>query len=595
MKRIMLAIVLFWCGWASAQSCVVTAYNTCSPNAGLTIPLANQPNWGTNLNLTINRIDQIFGGTITVPAFSVTSATISSGSITNTPIGLGGAAAGAFTVVSGTAGVLSSVYNASACGTSTPPSWCAGADLGAWINAAFVAGAKTVTMNDGPVAATTVIAPTSGGVLRFGTGAYTVPGINLPDSTSANVVSATVECSGIDKTTVTLASGSNRDLITNTNFGTLTGTSNYYGAFRPIIRNCTLDGNKANQSTGWIVRLYGRAPVMENLVLQNGKSGGRYTEWDIAGDSTFSGPLDDLEGQFTNVKESFNSGSGVVFKGPHDSKEVSGVSYQNTGWGWDVQSPLHLNGSNAFLNTLGGCWTHSYGSLSGSENACTTGTGTGLLVDNSGGAALFSSSTFAGQIGIELRQPNNIIHGTVANSATGVKFNGGGGSLQLVMFSNTTFFDCTSESGNIILDLYSTDTTGTLKGSGCWTGAEYLRIGGAGSVAGHRFNFQIPGSSIRTQGGFIATFPATSGNVFIEGNNPITFGTATTTSGPHSFGGWNISFPLANGTVALTSNITVTASGPTVGQAACIKAAGPPVVIGYCSTVVGAGGACTCN
>jgi hypothetical protein len=34
---------------------------------------------------------------------------------------------------------------------------------------------------------------------------------------------------------------------------------------------------------------------------------------------------------------------------------------------------------------------------------------------------------------------------------------------------------------------------------------------------------------------------------------------------------------------------------PTVGKAACIKAAGPPVVIGYCSTVVDAGGACTCN
>jgi hypothetical protein len=34
---------------------------------------------------------------------------------------------------------------------------------------------------------------------------------------------------------------------------------------------------------------------------------------------------------------------------------------------------------------------------------------------------------------------------------------------------------------------------------------------------------------------------------------------------------------------------------PTVNQAACIKSAGPPVVIGYCSTVVGAGGSCTCN
>jgi hypothetical protein len=34
---------------------------------------------------------------------------------------------------------------------------------------------------------------------------------------------------------------------------------------------------------------------------------------------------------------------------------------------------------------------------------------------------------------------------------------------------------------------------------------------------------------------------------------------------------------------------------PTAGQAACIKAAGPPVLIGYCSTVVGTTGACTCN
>jgi hypothetical protein len=60
----------------------------------------------------------------------------------------------------------------------------------------------------------------------------------------------------------------------------------------------------------------------------------------------------------------------------------------------------------------------------------------------------------------------------------------------------------------------------------------------------------------------------------------------------------------SSGAATLISNVlniptppaaTVTASGPTVGQAACIKAAGPPVVIGYCSTVVGAGGTCTCN
>jgi hypothetical protein len=40
-----------------------------------------------------------------------------------------------------------------------------------------------------------------------------------------------------------------------------------------------------------------------------------------------------------------------------------------------------------------------------------------------------------------------------------------------------------------------------------------------------------------------------------------------------------------------TSVVTAT---PTVGQAACIYAAGPPVQIGKCTSAVGAGGACTC-
>jgi hypothetical protein len=41
--------------------------------------------------------------------------------------------------------------------------------------------------------------------------------------------------------------------------------------------------------------------------------------------------------------------------------------------------------------------------------------------------------------------------------------------------------------------------------------------------------------------------------------------------------------------------ISITTGTPTAGQAACIKSAGPPVVVGYCSTVVGSTGACTCN
>jgi hypothetical protein len=50
---------------------------------------------------------------------------------------------------------------------------------------------------------------------------------------------------------------------------------------------------------------------------------------------------------------------------------------------------------------------------------------------------------------------------------------------------------------------------------------------------------------------------------------------------------------FANGTASFVGIPTV--GTPTVGNAACIKSAGPPVVIGYCSTVVSSSGACTCN
>ncbi len=44
-----------------------------------------------------------------------------------------------------------------------------------------------------------------------------------------------------------------------------------------------------------------------------------------------------------------------------------------------------------------------------------------------------------------------------------------------------------------------------------------------------------------------------------------------------------------------TFNAKASVGTPTVGKAACIKSAGPPVVIGYCSTVVDSAGDCTCN
>lgn len=52
---------------------------------------------------------------------------------------------------------------------------------------------------------------------------------------------------------------------------------------------------------------------------------------------------------------------------------------------------------------------------------------------------------------------------------------------------------------------------------------------------------------------------------------------------------------LGGGASIGSSNALPQVGTPTVGHAACIKAAGPPVVIGFCSTVVSTSGSCTCN
>lgn len=67
--------------------------------------------------------------------------------------------------------------------------------------------------------------------------------------------------------------------------------------------------------------------------------------------------------------------------------------------------------------------------------------------------------------------------------------------------------------------------------------------------------------------------------------------TAASSTLPWSLG----TLQVGGGPIFSSTSVIPTVGTPTVGKASCIKAAGPPVVIGFCSTVVDAAGACTCN
>lgn len=104
------------------------------------------------------------------------------------------------------------------------------------------------------------------------------------------------------------------------------------------------------------------------------------------------------------------------------------------------------------------------------------------------------------------------------------------------------------------------------------------------------------GQYLPLSGGTLATnaaiaFQGTGAATTLANLKGVTAQTGTTTADLVSYSGTTGQIQDSG----VPSASVTTASSPIVGQTACIKAAGPPIVIGTCSTVVGSGGACTCN
>jgi hypothetical protein len=329
-------------------------------------------------------------------------------------------------------------------------------DDSAAFSAALAAGASEVRADAGTYVVNSTITLAKGQKIYFGVGTHTVAGIRFSDSLTDQTGTGKVECAGSGQTTLLLKNGANQDVISQTNFASLTGKNSKYGLFRGEIRGCTIDGNKTNQTAAsYGIRLYGHGLELSDVSVRNANSDGIYTEWGV--DSTFATPYDDLEGYFTGIRSAFNNGNGWTFRGPHDSDFVEVVLYQNGGWGLQVQTSANYNGNghlsniNAFLNALGGIYSNS--SLDGSQVSATTAAGWGMLIDSSAGSHNLSASQFAGPTGLEVRAPSQIISGNIVNTTTaGLKLNGGSGNFSLQMFNNTGYqIDFTNEVGPSVI------------------------------------------------------------------------------------------------------------------------------------------------
>jgi hypothetical protein len=131
-------------------------------------------------------------------------------------------------------------------------------------------------------------------------------------------------------------------------------------------------------------------------------------------------------------------------------------------------------------------------------------------------------------------------------------------------------------------------STGTLTPSA--TGIGSFSFANASAATITNFTGGDPGQilTVYNNGSSTVTFNHSASNgLYMPGGVPVTIG-----------GGQMCQFmnqPTNGRWVAFSCTSLAVDAAPTAGNAACIKTAGPPVVIGYCSTVVGSTGGCTCN
>lgn len=183
---------------------------------------------------------------------------------------------------------------------------------------------------------------------------------------------------GIQATILQLKNGANADLLQGynaaalINIGAASNTSSTGGTANWGVFNLTLDGNKANQTSGpsWCIRDYGLGFIVENVRIRNGYSGGWQQDWN---GSSQSPGLDSMEAHVTNVKIHDCAGMGMQWGGPHDSQFVNFESFHNDSHG------VHL-GPNAsgmlFTNA------HSWGVTVNKGSACWLIEGPGCLFAN---------------------------------------------------------------------------------------------------------------------------------------------------------------------------------------------------------------------
>ena len=324
------------------------------------------------------------------------------------------------------------------------------AGLNSALSAASPNGIVEVPSSATDLSALAITVP-KGVTLRFrGRGTFRAV-IRLTDSTTDNTGIDNIDCP--EGATIKLPNNANTDLISDVHFPSLTGTSNFFGWVNSFINGCILDGNKANNTSGFALRIYGRGERLSHVRIQNAaqptsSGAGFWTEW--GGTESDTIPLNEVECRIEDLVTNYNAGSGWIHKGPNDCQVSQFVSDVNGYWGWDVRSPVHATQVNTFENdnaspgSTGGIICHFGGAVLGADIVASTATGWGMLAERTCGGNIMTASSWGAVTGVPLEVRSSsasLYEGQVGNETSGLaalKLNGAGNGMYFLNFFGGT-------------------------------------------------------------------------------------------------------------------------------------------------------------
>lgn len=242
-------------------------------------------------------------------------------------------------------------------------------------------------------------------------------------------------------TTLKAPAGVNADVIQGANFLTLTNTPAQIpetrGANFTRITDMTIDGNKANNSTGYCIRIWGHSMYWDNVTAQNCATGGIWTEYsDGSGYSFFpSNPkLGDPASYFKNIKGFTNGNSGDwTYYGPNDGNIDGLICSGTTGNCLTTDTKIvdtviyhvgtldKFTDANAYGNT-GTCFYFGPGATVLAADSIVAGACTnGLFMDATDGSSKMTNMTIAGNpgYGVTLQGGHNSFSGEISRNGTG--------------------------------------------------------------------------------------------------------------------------------------------------------------------------------